>query len=98
MSTTRNRSVILMTEIKNDIPYVAYESALVRADRTNRRLWILCIILAVFLVASNVCWIIYENQFEDVTTITQEASTDDGGTAIVNNDGEVHYGEGKADN
>ena len=86
-----------MTEIKNDIPYVAYESALVRADRTNRRLWILCIILAVFLVASNVCWIIYENQFEDVT-ITQEASTDDGGTAIVNNDGEVHYGEGKADN
>lgn len=84
-----------MTEIKNDIPYVAYESALVRADRTNRRLWILCIILTVFLVASNVCWIIYENQFEDVTTtITQDLDAQDGGNAIIN-DG-VHINDGES--
>ena len=80
------------------IPYFVHEGEMARAERTNKRLWILCIILIVLLVGSNALWIYYENQFEDVVTITQESSTDGGGNAIVNNEGSVIYGEGETDN
>ena len=84
-----------MMEIKNDVPYVVYEGALVRADRTNRRLWILCIILALMLLGTNLAWVAYESQFEDVTTtITQDVDAEDGGNAIIN-DG-VHINDGES--
>ena len=87
-----------MQEITNNVPYIAYESALDRSDRTIRRLWILCIVLAVLLVATNVAWFLYERQFETVetTTIEQEVEIGDGdGDTIVNGIGDVNYGEGK---
>ena len=66
------------------------------AERTIKRLWIVILLLIVLLVGSNVLWVVYENQFEEVVT-TVEAQTDDGGTAIANTDGSVNYygnGEG----
>lgn len=68
-----------------------------RAERTIKRLWILCIILVILLVGTNLAWIHYENQFEDVVTVTQESSTEGGGDAIVDNEGNIIYGEGKTD-
>ena len=62
-----------------------------RFERIIRRLWILCIILAVMLVGSNLAWIIYENQFED-SVVTQTAEADDGSSAIINESGTVNYG------
>lgn len=49
----------------NRISYLVYESSLMRADKTNVRLWILCIILTALLVITNGAWIYYESQFED---------------------------------
>lgn len=54
------------------VPYIVHESDMARQERTIKRLWILLILLIVLFVGSNVAWIIYENQFEDIA-VTQEA-------------------------
>lgn len=69
-----------------DIPYIAYEAAMSRFERINKRLWIMCIILIVLLVSSNVIWIIYENSFEEVV-VTQENA--DGYNNYIGNDGDI---------
>ena len=69
------------------IPFYAHEGIVARMERSNRRLWILCILLIVLLVGTNIAWIHYESQFVDEVTVTQEADTDGGGDAIVNNGG-----------
>lgn len=71
-------------EQKTNVPYVAYEGAMARMERINRRVWILCIILIVALLGTNAGWIYYESQFEYVETSTQEV------------DQEVDTGEGDA--
>lgn len=68
-------------------------------EQTNKRLFILCILLIVLLFGSNIGWLVYENQFADaVTTVTQEVDTTDGGDAIVNGTGDLSYGTGETDN
>lgn len=75
-----------------DVPYIVHESAMARAERANKRLWIALILVIVLLVGSNIGWMWYESQFEESTmTETYEATTDDGGTAIANGSGEVRY-------
>ena len=74
------------------IPYFCHEGDMARAERTIKRLWILCILLVVLLVGTNVAWIHYENQFQDEVTITQEADTKGDGDAIVNNGGGIVNG------
>lgn len=54
------------------VPYVAYESALARSERQNKRLWVVIIVLIGALIGTNLAWIIYESQFETVTTTTEE--------------------------
>lgn len=76
------------------IPFIAYESGMARMERTNKRLWVVVIILIVALIASNAVWIYYESQFTEEITETYTSESDDGGIAIVNRDGEVNYGEG----
>lgn len=67
------------------VDYLVYEQSQVRYDRVNRRLWILCIILTIFLFVSNAGWIYYESQFTDTaTTIEAQQSIDNGdGNAII---------------
>lgn len=79
------------------IPYFCHEGDMARAERTIRRLWILCILLIFLFVGSNIAWLYYESQFTEEVTVTQEADTDGGGDAIVNNSGEVINGTRKAD-
>lgn len=77
-----------------EMKYV-YESAMARAERTIKRLWILCIILIALCAVSNYAWLKYEMSFEDVE-ITQDVDSGSYGDAIIN-DG-VHYnGESEAD-
>ena len=62
-------------------------------ERTIKRLWVLCLVLILCLVASNVYWVWYESQWEDVvTTESYESSVDGDGTAVTNGSGEVNYG------
>jgi len=67
------------------VDYLVYEQSQVRSDRVNRRLWILCIILTIFLFVSNAGWIYYESQFTDTAaTIEAQQSIDNGdGNAII---------------
>lgn len=60
-------------EKRTEVPYLVHESTMARMERTNKRLWIVVIILIVSLIATNAGWIWYESQFELVTeTTTQE--------------------------
>lgn len=66
------------------VSYVVHESALARAERTIKRMWITCLVLITLLVVTNVMWIWYNNQFKDVTTkISSETVADNGGNAAV---------------
>ena len=55
-------------------------------ERTIKRLWITTILLIVLLVGSNICWIVYENSFEDIV-VTQDNA--DGYNNYVGNDGDI---------
>ena len=70
-------------DCKSNIPYIVYESELVRAEKRFTKLWVLIILLILMLVGTNTGWLIYESQFEN-KSITYEATTDIGGTAVVN--------------
>lgn len=64
-----------MTDKKETVAYFVFEGEMTRMERTNHRLWILCILLLLTLVGTNAGWLYYESQWETVseTTITQEA-------------------------
>lgn len=68
------------------IPYFCHEGEMARAERTIKRLWILCILLVVLLVGTNIAWIVYENSFEDIV-VTQDNA--DGYNNYVGNDGDI---------
>ena len=73
------------------VPYVVIESIADRHMRTNKRLWVLCILLIVLLVGTNAMWIWYESQFSYVETeITQES--ENGVNNFIGNDGEINNG------
>lgn len=78
------------------IPYYAHEGEMNRAERANKRLWIIIIILIVALIGTNAGWIIYESQFSEVvTTVEQQVDTGEG-TAVVSGTGDAIYGENSA--
>ena len=79
------------------IDYVAHEADMARMERINKRLWIALIVAILLLTVSNAAWIYYESTFIDEVTVTQESDAKDGGTAIVNNGGDLNYGEGTTD-
>lgn len=76
------------------VPYIVHESAMARQERTVKRLWIVVILLIVLLVGSNIGWLAYESQFEDVITIQEvEQDTDGGNNSFVGGD---YYGTSKS--
>ena len=80
------------------IPYFAHEGEINRAERANKRLWIIIIILIVALVGTNAGCIYYESQFVETvteTTIDQHVDTGDG-AAVVSGTGDAIYGENSA--
>ena len=78
-----------------NVPYIVHESAMARMERTNRRLWITIILLIVMLVGSNCVWIWYENQFEEIEIVQENA---DGYNSFIGNDGDIVYGETNGEN
>ncbi|MBO7712405.1 MAG: hypothetical protein J6S85_02480 [Methanobrevibacter sp.] len=78
----------------SNIPYIAYEAEMARAERTQKRLIKVIIMLIALLVATNFAWIIYEAQYEDLTqTVTQEA--DNGTNEFIGGD---FYGDTDSNN
>lgn len=76
----------------DQIPYIVHESDMARMERTNRRVWILCIILIAMLLGTNAGWLWYESQFDYYETeVTQE--NENGYNNYIGNDGDIHNGE-----
>ena len=68
---------------EKNIPFFVHEADMTRMERTNHRLWVLCIVLMLILVATNAGWIWYESQwevYEETTTqeVTQSAESENG--------------------
>ena len=57
-------------ENKDNIPFVAHEADMSRMERTNKRLWIIVIVLIAVLLGTNGAWLWYESQFEYITEET----------------------------
>lgn len=76
------------------VDYFVHEGIVARQERHIKRLWILCIIIFLALIATNAGWIWYESQWED-QVITQDVDTGVG-SAYVSGTGDV-YGDGTAD-
>lgn len=71
----------MKTEDMKDVSYIAFESVIARFDRVIKRLWVVILILIFLLLGTNLAWLYYESQFEQVTDTTQtvEQNTKDGG-------------------
>lgn len=82
------------------VPYAAHEAALARQERSNRRLWIVCIILIIALVATNLTWIMYESQLDTVieTDKTEISAEQDGSGINIVGGGNINYGAEGTDN
>ena len=82
------------------VSYIVHESAMARAERAAKRLWVVIILLIMMLVGTNAAWIWYNAQFEVVETTTEEyqieQDTEGGGNnnSIIDG-GEVVDGEPK---
>ena len=61
-------------QTNESIPYVAYEAAIARLDHTNKRLWIL--ILVLIAVIGFLVW--RDMQYEDVVMTTETVTQDTG--------------------
>lgn len=72
------------------IPIIAHEGAMARFERSNKRLWIIVLVLIISLLGTNAGWIYYESQFVTTET-TIEAEQDGEGTNIISA-GDTHYG------
>lgn len=70
-----------------EVPYIVFEGEMARLERIIKRQFILILVTICFLVGTNVYWIWYESQFEDVVTTTQDVHQKvdtDNGDAIIN--------------
>ena len=73
------------------IPYFSHEGDMARMERTNRRLFVIIIILIAALLGTNAGWIYYENSFEDLV-VTQDS--EDGDNNYIGEDGYIlNYGK-----
>lgn len=80
------------------VPYSVHESDMARAERSNKRLWVIVIILIFALILSNAAWVYYESQFEDVVTTTQEVQQDTRSGGSNNFVGGDYYGTADGEN
>lgn len=80
-----------MEKEKTDVPYIVYEGEMARAERRDKRQWIVIIFLIVSLLASNIWWLVYESQFD---TYTYDYTQDGEGLNNINTgeQGDVLYG------
>lgn len=78
-------------EKEKNVPYIVFEGEMARAERRDKRQWIVIIVLIFALLASNIGWIWYESQFD---TYTYEYTQDGQGLNNINTgeQGDVLYG------
>ena len=55
-----------------EIPFFVHEADMARLERTNKRLFIVVLVLILALIGTNYAWITYENSFQDIV-VTQDS-------------------------
>ena len=108
-----------MSEIKADkitagkmpsdyVPYIVYESAMARLERTIKRLVVALVVTIILMFVTNAIWLYFWNQYEymyedettSTSTTTQNVTVDgkDGVANYIGNDGNISNGEGQGNN
>lgn len=83
------------TKTPATVPYQVFKDFKETAKANSLKWFIVCLVLIVLLVGSNIGWLIYENSFEDIET-TEEIVVDaenDGIANYIGNDGDIYNGE-----
>ncbi len=75
----------------NNIPYIAYESAEAKNERTIKRLIIALVISIVLMFATNIVWIIEFCSF-DYSSEETTIEANDGTANYIGQDGDITYG------
>ena len=69
-----------------EIPFFVHEADMARLERTNKRLFIVVLVLILALIGTNYAWITYENSFQDIV-VTQDSL--DGNNNYIGEDGDI---------
>jgi hypothetical protein len=78
-----------------DVPYIVFEGELARAERHIKRLWIALIVAIVALLACNIAYLWYLNQYDfESYEITAEG---DGHANYIGQDGDIYNGTGPSE-
>ena len=78
------------------IPFHSHELDMDRAERANKRLWVIIIVLIVALIGTNAGWLYYESQFTEETISTEIDAQQDGDYNFVSG-GDLNYGTTSSD-
>lgn len=78
-----------MEREKTDVPYIVYEGEMAKAERRDKRQWIVIIALIAVIFLNNIGWLVYEAQFD-----TYSYSQDGDGLNNINTgeQGDLLYG------
>lgn len=79
------------------VPYIVFESAIARFDRVLKRMWIVILILVFLLVGTNLAWLYFKSQFEEITTTTTTQDVKQKGDTNTFVGGDNGYAENKDD-
>lgn len=72
------------------IPYPIHKEMMSHLEKNNRRWFIAFLVVLSMLFLTNLAWVIYENQFQDIF-IEQDGNTDNGGSNYFNGTGELTF-------
>ena len=82
-----------MEDKEQMVPYILYESEMMRVERRHRRNFWLTIILVFALLVSNLAWLWAWTQYDySSEEITVDAG-DRGIASYIGHDGDINYGE-----
>lgn len=81
--------------VKKDIEWY-YESQCARLQQTNKRLFILCLILIIITFATNGAWLYYESQFKTIVIEAEQQSDGDSSNYIIGGDFDAGEAESKS--
>lgn len=74
---------------KNPVPFIAWESDMVRAECKEDKNRIVLIILIICLFLSNMAWLYVFQSYDYTSTTTYTTESKNGGNAVINKDGSV---------
>lgn len=80
---------------QNTIPFVAFEASEQRHERKERNFFIIILVLIGMLVLSNLTWLVYNSQFEEVA-VSEDVLVEADGDGIANyigQNGDISNGE-----